>query len=60
MRDRPVAKTSSGITHNSHKRQAPTLPAEFEPLIPASEWKQSYALEDATANISLLYTVGPK
>jgi hypothetical protein len=60
MRDRPVAETSTGITHNSHKRQTPMLPAEFEPVIPASGRKQNYALDGATANIGLLYTVGPK
>ena len=36
------------------------LPAEFEPVIPASERKQNYALDGATASVGLSYTVGPK
>jgi hypothetical protein len=33
---------------------------EFEPIIPASERKQNYALDGATASVGRLYTVGPK
>jgi len=60
MKDRSVAETSTGITHNSHKRQTLMLAAEFEPVIPASEPKKNYALNGAAASIGLLCTVGPK
>jgi len=38
-------------THNIHKRQATTLPVEFEPAIPASERPQTHALDRAATTI---------
>jgi hypothetical protein len=32
-------------THNTHNRQTSMGPAEFEPVIPASEWPQTDALD---------------
>jgi len=51
MRDRPVAETSTGITHNSHKRQTPIPPADFEPAIPTSELPQTHALDRVATGI---------
>jgi hypothetical protein len=58
---RPIRRTTVGRTpvyeslalrrdlyltrYNTHKAQTTTLPAEFEPTIPASERPQTYALD---------------
>jgi len=39
-------------THNTHKRQTSTPPAEFELTIPASERPQTHALDRAVTGIS--------
>jgi len=38
-------------THNTHKRKTPTLPAGFEPAIPASELPLSHALHRAATTV---------
>ena len=40
-------------THNTHNRQTSTLPAIFEPTIPASEWPQTHALDRAATGTGL-------
>jgi hypothetical protein len=38
-------------THNTHNRQTPTSPAEFEPAIPAGERLQTHALDRSDIEI---------
>jgi len=38
-------------THNSHKRQTPIPPADFEPAIPTSELPQTHALDRVATGI---------
>jgi hypothetical protein len=42
---RPVAEAAIYTTHNKHKGQTYTLPAEFEPAIPEIKRLQTYALD---------------
>jgi len=49
MKDRPVAETSTYTTRNIHKRQTSMLLAVFEPAVPTSERRHTYA-QDRAAN----------
>ena len=47
-------------THNTHKKQTPMLPVEFEPTIPASDRPQTYALDRAATGTGLHYILKVK
>ena len=50
MSDQPYVKAFTW-KHNTHERQTPMLPVEFETTIPTNEWLQTHALDHAaTAN----------
>jgi hypothetical protein len=38
-------------THNTQKKQTSMPPEEFEPVIPASEWPQTHALDRTATGI---------
>jgi hypothetical protein len=46
-------------THNTHKRQTPISPVEFEPAIAESELPQTHALDRAATGIGdIVYVTG--
>jgi hypothetical protein len=46
-RDRLFAQAATYTAHNKHKRRPFMFSAGFEPVIPAIEWPQTYALDRA-------------